>query len=288
MGKLLFDSHAHINYERYTDEERVVLMDSIEASPVAYVVDVGFGMESSRQAIEDANARPWCYAAVGVHPHDADVFNGDCIRELKELLQEPKVVALGEIGLDFYRDYSSRDSQRKTFRDQLRLALESGMPIVIHDRESGGETLKILKEEGAFSNERKSAFRPNPDTGISDARVLMHCFAGSAEQVWEYIELGCTISIAGPVTYKNNKKTVRVVECCENDPEFKCLPLSHLLIETDAPYLTPEPFRGKPNVSPYVEYVARKIAELRNISYEEVAIATCENAKRFFEIDKRA
>ncbi|MDR0875796.1 MAG: TatD family hydrolase, partial [Clostridiales Family XIII bacterium] len=133
----------------------------------------------------------------------------------------------------------------------------------------------ILKEEGAFDGARKTLFPANPVTGIPDARVLLHCFSGSVQQALEYIDLGCTISIAGPVTYKNNKKTVLVAEE---------IPLAHMLIETDAPYLTPEPLRGTPNESPNVAYVCRKIADIRGASYEEIADATRENALRFFGI----
>jgi len=273
--KLLFDSHAHLDYERYSDKERGDLMDRVEDSQVAYVVDVGFDIESSGQAIRDAAERPWCYAAVGVHPHDTGTFKDDDLTALRELAEAPKVVAFGEIGLDFYRDYSPRDKQREAFKKQLALALDMGLPIIIHDRESAGETIEILKAEGAFSKERKAAFAKNPEAGIPDARVLLHCFSGSAEQAIEYVGLGCTISVAGPVTYKNNKKTVRVAAE---------VPLAHLLIETDAPYLTPEPLRGRQNEPAYVEHVARKVAELRGITYEEVAAATLENAKRFFGI----
>ena len=275
MNKILFDSHAHINYESYSDDERALLMARIEASPVACVMDVGFDIDSSRLAIADAAAKPWCYAAVGVHPHYAETFSEEDLNTLRELLQSPKVVAFGETGLDYYRDYSPRDMQREVFRKQLRLALDAGLPIIIHDRESGGDMFRMLTEEGAFSEERISAFPPNPETGKPDARIIMHCFSGSLEQAVEYIKRGCTISIAGPVTYKNNKKTVRVAAG---------IPLANMLIETDSPYLTPEPFRGKPNEPVYVEYVARKIAELRGISYEEVAEVTLSNAKRVFGI----
>ncbi|MDR3363716.1 MAG: TatD family hydrolase [Clostridiales Family XIII bacterium] len=274
---MLFDSHAHINYEKYTDGERAAVMGRVESSPVAFVLDVGFDMASSRLAARDAAAWPWCYAAVGVHPHDADAFTAADLAELRQLLKAPKVVALGEIGLDYYRDLSPRDRQRDAFRKQIRLALETGVPITIHDRDSGGETIQILKEEGAFSDARKAAFPPDAPgaIGAPDARVLLHCFSGSAEQAFEYIGLGCTISVAGPVTFKNNKKTARVAAE---------IPLSRLLIETDAPYLTPEPLRGRPNEPVNVELVARKIAELRGISYEETAAATLANARRFFRI----
>lgn len=260
VEKLLFDSHAHLDFEDYSDEARKEVMGRVEASPVAYVLDVGFNIESSRQAIADAAERPWCYAAVGVHPHDAKFFTDESINTLRELAGAPKVVAYGEIGLDYYRDYSPRDIQTEVFRKQLGLALETGLPIIIHDRESGGDTIRILKEENIFSR----------------ARVLLHCFSGSAEQAVEYIGLGCMISVAGPVTYKNNKKTARVAAE---------VPLEHLLIETDAPFLTPEPFRGQRNEPVNVEYVARKVAELRGLLYEEVVEATLLNAKRFFSIE---
>ena len=259
-AKLLFDSHAHINYEGYSGEERAAVMDRVEASPVAFVLDVAFDIESSRQAITDAAERSWCYAAVGIHPHCSKDFKDEDLITLKELAGAPKVVAFGEIGLDYYRDYSPRDAQRNAFRKQLSLAFETGLPIIIHDRESGGDTINILKEEEAFSR----------------ARVLLHCFSGSAEQAVEYAGLGCMISIAGPVTYKNNKKTVRVAAE---------VPLDNLLIETDAPYLTPEPLRGRQNEPANVEYVARKVAELRGMPYEELVAATLANAKRFFGIE---
>ena len=257
---MLFDSHAHINYDSFSDAERIAVMERVEASSVSYVVDVGFNIESSRQAIKDAAEREWCYAAVGVHPHDAKDMTDEDSETLLELAKAPKVVAFGEMGLDFYRDYSPRDVQRDVFRKQLRLAFETGLPIIIHDRESAGETISILKEEKAFEK----------------ARVLLHCFSGSAEQAVEYAGLGATISVAGPVTYKNNKKTVRVAAEA---------PLGCLLIETDTPFLTPEPLRGQKNEPVNVEYVARKVAEIRGISYEEVAEATLLNAKRFYGIE---
>ena len=275
MDKILFDSHAHINHEGYSEAARLALMDRIEASSVAYVLDAGFNISSSRQAIADAAKRPWCFAAVGVHPHDAETFSEECLRELREMIRAPKVVALGEAGLDYYRDLSPREVQREVFRKQIRLALEAGMPLIIHDRESGGDTIRILREEGAFSDARRSGFPPNPETGIRDARVLLHCFSGSAEQAAEYIGYGCTISVAGPVTYKNNRKTARVAAE---------IPLAHLLIETDSPYLTPEPLRGRRNEPVNVEYVARKAAELRGAAYDGIAAATSANAKRFFGI----
>ena len=275
MDKILFDAHTHINNEGYSKAEREELIEKIESSSLCYVMDVGFDLESSKLAIKHAETCRWCFAVIGVHPHDSASASSDVCDELKKLASNPKVKAIGETGLDFHYDHSPRDVQRAVFRDHIRLAKDLKLPIVIHDRDSAGECIEILKEEGMFSDERKALFPENPATEIGDARVMLHCFSGSAEQALEYVKLGATISIAGPVTYKNNKKTAAVA---------LQIPIEHLLIETDAPYLTPEPHRGKPNDSTKVEYVARKIAELKGLSYEEVADITAENAKRFFNI----
>ena len=280
---MLFDSHAHINNDTFTEEEREALIADIEASDLSYVMDIGFDLPSSEQAVKDARRLPWCYAAVGVHPHDAKTMDEDVLRRIKELAGEEKVQAIGEIGLDFHYDYSPRDEQREWFRKQIRLANELRMPIVIHSREADQEVMDILKEEGAFSDERKSWFPERPDTtgyvksdtAAPDARVLLHCFSGSAELGRQYVKLGATLSIAGPVTYKNNRKTTAVVEE---------IPIDFLLVETDSPYLTPEPYRGRKNMSPYVEHTARKVAEIKGLTFEEIAVATKANAMRFFGI----
>ena len=276
---MLFDSHTHLNNENITDQLRDQLAVEIDASDVSYVMDVGFDLGSSMQAIEDAAKYPWCYAAVGVHPHDAKTLDEDVLALIKGLTKKPKVQAIGEIGLDFYYDHSDRDVQRYWFRRQIQLANELKMPIAIHSREADQETMDILKEEGAFSAERASWFPkrkgPNGEM-LPDCRVLLHCFSGSRELAQQYVKLGATISIAGPVTFKNNRKTREVVEA---------LPIEFLLVETDAPYLTPEPYRGKKNKSPYVEYTARKVAEIKDMDYEEVAKITCQNAKVFYGME---
>jgi TatD DNase family protein len=273
---MFFDSHAHINLDGYSEEERAELAHSIEISEVGLVVDVGYNLSSSYQAAVNAAKYDWCYAAVGVHPHDAAEMDDDMLALIEELSSRPKVVAIGEIGLDYYRNLSPADDQRRWFRRQIRLGLRLGLPIIIHDRDSAGETVEILIEEGAFSNGRSAAFPPNPVTGIPDARVLLHCYSGTADEALALIEKGATISIAGPVTYKKNEKTAEVAAR---------VPLAHLLIETDAPYLTPEPFRGKPNASPYVIHTAQKIADLRDVALSAVEDATCANACRFFGIE---
>ena len=337
--KILFDSHTHINNDGYSEEERAQLIADIEASDVAYAMDIGFDLASSERAVSDAALLPWCYAAVGVHPHDTKTMTEEIYEKIRRLAGQPKVQAIGEIGLDFYYNHSDAEDQRYWFRRQIRLANELHMPIVIHAREADQETMDILKEEGAFSEERCGWFPPRPGTGIGrkagaqttqkasrageggraeacdctradlgatrteacdciradldamraeacdctenccmekDARVLLHCFSGSRELAEQYVKLGATISIAGPVTYKNNRKTSEVVSA---------IPIEYLLVETDAPYLTPEPHRGKKNQSPYVAYTARRVALLKGISYEEAARRTLENAKRFYGID---
>lgn len=279
LMKTLFDSHTHINNDTYTEEEREQLIADIEASDVAYVMDIGFDLPSSERAVRDAARLPWCYAAVGVHPHDTKTMDEDIYERIRQLAGQPKVQAIGEIGLDFYYNHSDAEDQRYWFRRQIRLANELHMPIAIHSREADQETMDILKEEGAFREERCSWFpqRPGRDgKSEKDARVLLHCYSGSRELALQYVKLGATLSIAGPVTYKNNRKTSEVVSA---------IPIEYLLVETDAPYLTPEPYRGKKNKSPYVEYTARRVALLKDLPYEEVARRTLENAKRFYGID---
>lgn len=295
---MLFDSHAHINEASYSPEERAELIKTIEASDVDYVADIGYDLASSKLAVEHAARYPWCYAVVGCHPHDAKSMDDMELAMYKGLARKKKVVAIGEIGLDFHYDHSPRDIQREWFRRQIRMANQLKMPIVIHSREADQETMDILKEEGAFSEERKSWFpkRPDPsgytlkkndaakktpddpaDHMAEDARVLIHCFSGSAELAAQYIKLGATISVAGPVTYKNNRKTVAVVAE---------VPIDFLLVETDSPYLSPEPLRGRRNMSPNVKYTAQKVAEIKDMTLEEVAAKTKENAMRFYGITR--
>lgn len=307
---MLFDSHAHLNNGELTEEERQAWVHAIEESPLDYVMNVGFDPASSLLAAEQAEKYPWCYAAAGCHPHDTKDMDEAKLQMIRETAGREKVMAIGEIGLDYHYDLSDRDVQREWFRRQIRLANELKMPIAIHAREADQEVMDILIEEGAFSEERKSWFpkRPDPEgyvtgrpgalssdgsagctagTGAGenagsdvpmcdDARVLLHCFSGSAELGKQYVRLGATISVAGPVTYKNNRRTVTMVSE---------IPLSFLLVETDSPYLTPVPFRGRPNMPPYVEHTAAKIAEIKGISYETVAEQTKRNAMRFYGIE---
>ncbi len=275
---MLFDSHTHLNNEDYTEIQREELAQKIEASKVSYVMDVGFDLSSSMQAVKDSERYSWCYAAVGCHPHEARNMDMDQLSMLKGLAKKEKVKAIGEIGLDYFRNHSPKEDQQLWFRHQIQLANELKTPIIIHDREANQDVMEILKEEGAFSKERCSWFpkrKGKNEEMVKDARVLMHCYSGSKELAEQYVKLGATISIAGPITYKNNRKGIEVATA---------IPVEFLLIETDAPFLTPEPFRGKQNMSPYVEYTAVKVAEIKELSFEEVARITCNNAKVFFDI----
>lgn len=274
----LFDSHTHLNNEDLTEGDVKGLIEAIEASQVEYVMNVGFDLPSSELALNQAEGLSWCYAAVGCHPHDAATMDEEKIKVFEKLAAHEKAKAIGEIGLDFHYDISPRDVQEHWFRRQIQLANRLRMPIVIHSRDADQLCMDILVSEGAFSDERKGWFPKRPSAAggeEGDARVLLHCFSGSSELAKEYVRLGGTISMAGPVTYKNAKKNVRVVEE---------LPMEYLLVETDAPYLTPVPHRGERNMSPYVIHTAEKVAEIKGLTLKEVADATRENAKRFFNI----
>ena len=292
---MLFDAHTHLNFEKYSEEERRELASDIEMAEVGFIIDVADCISSAKQALKDAEDYDWCYAAVGIHPDHASDYAGICgddpekrraaeerleadLDEIRKLAAHPKAVAIGEIGLDFYYGTDDREEQQELFRRQIRLANELKMPIMIHTRDAHQLTMDILKEEGAFTDERKSWFpkRPSVKDGlVPDARVQMHCFSGSPELALEYVKTGATISLGGPVTFKNGKKAAEVV---------RRVPVEFLLSETDAPYMAPEPLRGRPNKSPYIEHIVRRMAVLKGIDYDEAAQILTENGKRFFGI----
>ena len=276
---MLFDAHTHLNYEEFSEEERLDRAREIEESDVEFIIDVGDSVESSEQAIKDAADYSWCYAAVGIHPDKALTYSDDDIDRIKELASAPKVQAIGEIGLDFHYGKDSRAEQIELFRKQIRIANELMMPIMIHTREADALTRDILIEEGAFSKERKAHFPKRPDGQggmVADARVQLHCYSGSLELAREYVKLGATFSIGGPLTFKNARKTVEVLEG---------IPLQFIMSETDAPFLAPEPKRGRPNKTPYIEHVVRRMALLKDIGFDEAVRITSENARRFFNIE---
>ncbi len=276
---MLFDSHGHLNSENFDDAKIEEIVKEIEEyGNLLYFCDIGCDLKSSIKAVENAKKYSWCYAVVGIHPHDAKSTTPETLEEIKNLALKPKVQAIGEIGLDYHYDFSPKEEQKEVFRKQIRLANELKLPIVVHSREASKDTLDILKEEGAFSEKRYSYFplkELSDGKKVNDARVLIHCYSGNVEMAREYVQLGASLSVGGTLTFKNNKKTPKVVEE---------IALEHILLETDTPYLTPVPFRGKENRPYFVEYVARKVAEIKGLGYEDIAKITCQNAKKFFNI----
>lgn len=254
---MLIDSHAHLDGEEFAQDREEVLAFAKKMG-IDRIVNVGFDLPSSRRSIALAGRYPGVYAAVGVHPHEAGEAPENYLEELEKLASQPKVVAIGEIGLDYFYNHSEPEVQKRIFREQIRLAKRIGKPIIIHDRDAHADTLNIIREERAG------------ETG-----GVLHCFSGSWEMAQECMKMGFYISLAGPVTFKNAKKGIEVA---------LNMPLHRLLVETDSPYLTPEPYRGRRNEPGYVRYVAEKIAELKGISLEEVAEATTRNAEELFGI----
>lgn len=252
---MYFDSHAHYDDQRF-DEDRESLLWSMKEQGVVCIVNAAADIESSYKGIAFSKKFPFVYTSVGVHPHEVKDLKDEALQELKQLVLQEKVVAIGEIGLDYYYDFSPREDQRKWFISQLELAKEVDMPVIIHSRDASQETFDIIKESGIQQG-------------------VIHCFSGSAELAKEYVKRGFYIGIGGALTFKNAKKTVEVV---------KEIPLESLLIETDAPYLTPMPFRGKRNDSSYLKYVTQKIAEIKLLDEKSVCEMTCQNAKNLFRI----
>lgn len=254
---MLFDTHAHFDDEQF-DADRDEVLKSLKSYGVGNIVNIGSSMKTSRTSVALAEKYDFVYATVGVHPSETGELCEADIDELKRLAANPKVRAIGEIGLDYhYPDDVEPSIQKKWFVRQLELAKELDMPVVIHDRESKGECLEILKEHK-----------------ISNG--VVHCFSGSAETAREILKLGMMISFTGVLTFKNAKKAIAACAA---------VPLDRLMIETDCPYMSPEPHRGKRNFSGYVEFVARKMAEIKGVSYDELVDITERNAKRFYGIN---
>jgi TatD DNase family protein len=254
---MLIDSHAHLEMPEFRRDLTEVIQRA-KASGVEYIFTVGTENKDWTRALEIARSNPSVYAILGVHPHNAREIDQETYPTLRKLCADDKVRAYGEIGLDFYRNLSPREVQLKRFREQIQFAKGLGLPIVVHDREAHKETLEILKSEKA-----------QEDGGI------IHCFSGDYEMAKECIEMGFFISIPGSITFKNAGEFQEVV---------RQIPLDSLLIETDAPFLTPVPFRGKRNEPSYVRYTAQKVAELKKVSFEKVAEVTAENALRVYRL----
>jgi TatD DNase family protein len=301
---VLIDTHVHLDFHQFDRDRDAVLARAWQAGLVA-IVTIGTNLETSQAAVALTEAYEQVFAAVGFHPHDAKTADDVSLAELHDLARHPKVVAIGEIGLDFYRDHSPRDVQRRVFGQQLQIAAELGKPVVIHSREAHTDTMDILYQWAAqcpapasqprgvlhgkkpgcpdlwsgrngqrgFGGGRPQGLfpwkKPRPVAGV------LHCFSGDLAMAQAAIKLGFFLGVDGPVTYRNARQLPAIV---------KDLPLDRLLIETDAPFLTPHPHRGKRNEPAYVQLVAEKIAELKNLPLQEVAQVTTANAQALFQI----
>ena len=254
----IFDTHAHYDSSAFNADREAVLSALPEAG-VALVVDPGCDLPSSRAALALAEQFPHVYAAVGIHPEDCAGYTDADLETLRQLCRHEKAVAIGEIGLDYYWvENPPREFQQQVFRSQLELALELDMPVIIHDREAHGDCLEIVKEYPGL-------------------RGVFHCFSGSPEMAAELLKRGWYLGFDGPITYKNAKRAPEVAAVT---------PLDRILVETDAPYMTPVPFRGKRNDSRYLPYVIEKLAEWKGVTPQEMTDITFANGKRLFGIEK--
>ncbi len=250
----MIDSHCHLDFPQYAGKHNEVINEAVEAG-VHTLINIGTDLKSSKYSIDLAEKYSEVYATVGVHPHDAKNVTDSILSEIKELASHNKVVGIGEIGLDFYRDNSPRNIQKKIFHQQLELAGEVKLPIVIHTRDAFRDTIDIIKEYN-----------------LQLCGGVFHCFPGNVEEAYEVFELGFLISIGGIVTYKNSTMAKVAAE----------VPLEKIILETDAPFLAPTPFRGKTNQPAYVKFVCDKVAELRNISSKEVEKITDRACQKLF------
>ncbi len=249
-----FESHAHYDDKRFKEDREELLRELLPACGVSHVINIGCDVKSSETSVRMAEKYDYIYAAVGVHPHELYDMSSQTIDKLRKLSEHKKVVAIGEIGLDYYYDTHPREFQRFWFIQQLRLAEETGLPVVIHSREASQDTFDIIE---------RSKVR----------RGSIHCYSGSAEMAKEYVKMGFHIGVGGVVTFPNAKKLVEVVEA---------IPLESILIETDCPYLSPVPNRGKRNDSRNLKYVVDKIAEIKGVTPENVSEITKNNAMTLF------
>ena len=252
---MYFDTHAHYDSGAFNADREEILAALPEAG-VALIVNPGCEVRSSETAIALAERFPHVWAAVGIHPEDmADMSDGD-LDKIEQLSKHPRCVAVGEIGLDYYWDASRKEEQKALFIEQLRLALRRDLPVIVHDREAHGDCLDIVRQ-------------------FPGLRGVFHCYSGSVEMAQELLKRGWYLGFDGPITYKNARKALEVLEIC---------PLERILIETDSPYLSPVPMRGRRNDSRNLVYVTEKIAEIKGITPEEAAAITMENGKKLFNI----
>ncbi|MBR6115686.1 MAG: TatD family hydrolase [Oscillospiraceae bacterium] len=253
---MIFDTHAHYDAEQF-DADRDAVLSALPARGVGLVVDPGCDEASSRTALSLAGRYPHVYAAVGWHPEEWESWGPESMPLLRELARREKVVAVGEIGLDYYWDTEHKALQKEMFERQINLALRLGLPVIVHDREAHGDALEMV-------------FR------YPELRGVFHCFSGSAEMAAELLRRGWYLGFDGPVTYKNNKKAAQVLAVT---------PLERILVETDSPYMAPQPVRGRRNDSGNLVYVIEKIAELKGVTPAELERITWENGKTLFGIE---
>jgi TatD DNase family protein len=260
----LIDSHAHIDFPQFAEDRDAVLERARAAGVTALLaIGTGPGPEELDSALPFADQHDWIYATVGIHPHEAKEVTRQHLEELEKLAQHAKVIAWGEIGLDYYYDHSPRDVQQKVFRDQMALARRADLPIVIHCREAWADCLAMLEE----------------DWGPTGLGGILHCFSSTLEDARRGIDMGFLVAFGGSLTYPKSQNLRDVA---------KALPLANILLETDAPYLAPQPFRGNRNEPAYVIEVARALASVRDLPAEEVAAATTGNFRRFFGLARPA
>ena len=253
---MLFDTHAHLNDPAF-DPDREELMASFADAGVGLVMNAGCSLESSRDIVQMAEKYPWLYASVGSHPDSADEVNEEVLEEYRKLCKlSNKVKAIGEIGLDYYYEDIPREIQQRAFRMQMELARELDMPVIVHERDAHNDGLAIVKE-------------------FPTVKGVFHCYSGSAEMARQLVNLGWYIGFTGVLTFKNARKAVETAAS---------IPLDRIVLETDCPFMAPEPFRGKRNHPGYLYRMAEKLAEIRGISLEEVHAATLENGKRLYRI----
>lgn len=252
---MYFDTHAHYDDKAF-DEDRFPLLSRLNSEGVDYILDPGCDLASSRAAIALAERFDFVYAAVGFHPEELDQYDREGFCQLVKLAAHPKCVAIGEIGLDYYWDASHKEEQKALFRRQIDLALALDKPVIIHDREAHGDCMEIVRDYPGL-------------------RGVFHCYSGSAEMAEELLKRGWYLGFDGPVTYKNARKALEVLALC---------PLERILIETDSPYLSPVPLRGKRNDSGNLPYIVDKIAEIKGLRHEDVAAAAMANGCRLFGI----
>lgn len=256
MYQNIFDTHAHYDDERF-DPDRHEVLTALPKKGVCGVVNAASDMKTARIGMALAEQYDYLYCAVGIHPHAADEFTPADLASLAAWSKHPKVVAIGEIGLDYHYDFSPRYTQQEVFAAQIQLANDLGMPIVVHDREAHADTMELLRR-----------YRP---------KGILHCYSGSAEMAKEILRLGMYIAFGGAVTFKNARKTVEAAAA---------VPLDRLLVETDCPYMTPEPFRGRRCDSAHIAYTAERLAEIKGVSTQELLDATCENAKAVYQLNE--